>query len=648
MPGEITLLRSETTIEIVRNTWPPECNGAKPCNRKLWRRLKLEHLEPSCGIVGSHYLTVDDKMKLRYVSRKFQLVVSETASLWSDFVLPLYDHRQEHAVIKVLNACGHGIKRLALPGNVSTPTLFQMLSHCSNVTNLRLSPGTKLDSEELRMALQYTNHLEKLEVQLSTDIKPLLQIGKLKDLTVHVPTTLHSLCAQWVIEWMKNKFIPTKLNLVTERLDYDLEEQFIESILQWDFIPLKDYTSSFKLYYTMKAPPLNLSPSLPEFQVEFFQMAVLPFVEPCSFGIFSLSWNLFAVTDCVCDGKKFYKMEPGYSSVLELSRSNNKIVLSDVSNHLKFITEANFAEFETVNSRHLEQLAFACPNLQRLNLQNNFDCLKNLKGLETAANHCRDLRGLNFQYIPVHLVENHLRFWEILGGMKLTHLLIDVCVFYPPTINDSSYYDQLCGLFQRCACLQALQLWSYHCNGICNMCVDSAVKWSVLSCFPALTYCRMVGNHPDVIQDVITNCERLRIFQCSSEVSLSISLIYTSNLQQLSINAKLTNISGMFMKTVSSHGGLVHITLAVNSIMIKGINTAVTNSPKLLTLLISSRELVYNYEGISSRDGLKEYLQKKFPSRKLFTIGKFSLSDFCTDIPDTDLLPLWPTDHFDL
>ena len=42
--------------------------------------------------------------------------------------------------------------------------------------------------------------LENLEVQLCTDIKLLLQIGGLKELTVHAPKQYHSLCAPWVKE----------------------------------------------------------------------------------------------------------------------------------------------------------------------------------------------------------------------------------------------------------------------------------------------------------------------------------------------------------------------------------------------------------------------------------------------------------------
>lgn len=54
--------------------------------------------------------SVDDRMKLRYVSRKLRSIVSETQSLWHDFELPLYDCRQERSVMNVLKACGDYIK----------------------------------------------------------------------------------------------------------------------------------------------------------------------------------------------------------------------------------------------------------------------------------------------------------------------------------------------------------------------------------------------------------------------------------------------------------------------------------------------------------------------------------------------------------
>ena len=85
-----------------------------------------------------------------------------------------------------------------------------------------------MDVDELRLAVQHIEHVEKLEVKLSTDIKLLLQIGRLKELTVHVPKQHHSLCAPLVEEWMRNKLIPFNLNIITEMFEVKTETDFID------------------------------------------------------------------------------------------------------------------------------------------------------------------------------------------------------------------------------------------------------------------------------------------------------------------------------------------------------------------------------------------------------------------------------------
>ena len=73
------------------------------------------------------------------------------------------------------------------------------------------------------------------------------------------------------------------------------------------------------------------------------------------------------------------------------------------------------------DSKHLEQLAVTCPNLQRLDVRNNKSCLNNLQGLQTITSSCHNLQGLNLLGIPVSEVEDQTQLWEILSDMKLTH-----------------------------------------------------------------------------------------------------------------------------------------------------------------------------------------------------------------------------------
>ena len=112
-----------------------------------------------------------DVVKLRYVSRTLRFVC-EIPSLWSDFIWPLYDRREERSVMKVLKACGVYIRRLILPDHVPPSRISMMLSQCSNVTQLCLPSETIVDPKKLSHSVLHISNLEKLEVQFlsSADI----------------------------------------------------------------------------------------------------------------------------------------------------------------------------------------------------------------------------------------------------------------------------------------------------------------------------------------------------------------------------------------------------------------------------------------------------------------------------------------------
>ena len=121
-------------------------------------------------------------------------------------------------------------------------------------------------------------------------------------------------------------------------------------------------------------------------------------------------------------------------------------------------------------------------------------------------------------------------------------------------------------------------------------------------------------------------------------------------LQQLRIIDSSANIPDVFMETVSSHGGLVHVVLFVWSVSNLGITSLVRNSPNLLTCLIATKDFVTN--GLGRIKSLKFNLQHTFPCRKLFSVGRYNvtimdtyeLSDEQWDyILETDFFPLWRT-----
>ena len=98
---------------------------------------------------------------------------------------------------------------------------------------------------------------------------------------------------------------------------------------------------------------------------------------------------------------------------------------------LLLCTNSAYGYIDGLYSKHLEQLAIMCPNLQRLDVHTNKFCLNNLTGLRAIAKSCHNLQGLNLLGIPVSEVENQTQLWEILSDMKSTHLAVELCVLLP-------------------------------------------------------------------------------------------------------------------------------------------------------------------------------------------------------------------------
>jgi len=122
--------------------------------------------------IMSFLRTARDLVRLRYVSRKLR-AATETPSLWTEFVWPLYHSREERSVMNVLKDFGRYVKRLTFPNHVAQSKLLKMINRCGNLTHLTLPAVTELDLDELKHAVQHMSSLEKLEVRISSDIEPL-------------------------------------------------------------------------------------------------------------------------------------------------------------------------------------------------------------------------------------------------------------------------------------------------------------------------------------------------------------------------------------------------------------------------------------------------------------------------------------------
>ena len=174
----------------------------------------------------------------------------------------------------------------------------------------------------------------------------------------------------WLDYWMATGFIPSKINFVcgTHNIMMNL-------LLMASRKSMSNSTCGcgiLKFYGTLKVP-MDLVPVFPIFQVEVGQTAALPLVKDCIWG-FSEP-DLLLLTDCTYDNQVLYKAS---------LRPFRSVQLNRKFTNLELLTEFN-ASYNDVLSNHLEQLAIACPNLQRLNLEQNGRCLKSLQGLRSIA-----------------------------------------------------------------------------------------------------------------------------------------------------------------------------------------------------------------------------------------------------------------------
>ena len=132
-----------------------------------------------------------------------------------------------------------------------------------------------------------------------------------------------------------------------------------------DAIPLR----KFQLGPAAKPPPLII-------------------VKLSDHGILGLDKDIFYSSDYDHYGKARLSVSPKYN--LDLVEDE----------HLHYISNFNSVsnvDFSGVNiyPDHLEQLAIACPNLERLNLSGAHNSLQSLQGLHAIVDTCQNLQGLN-------------------------------------------------------------------------------------------------------------------------------------------------------------------------------------------------------------------------------------------------------------
>ena len=574
------------------------------------------------------FLTTRDRVVLRYVSQRLRSLC-EAPSAWTDFVWPHYHISDEGYVMHLLKRHGKYVKRLSFPDSMKgiasrepasslTSSLVKVIGCCSNVVQLSL-PSAELGSEKVRVILlPQLGALQRLDVQWSIAIEFLLKkVISLKELTVRVQKDYidHSYDSSdsWLHFWMSKGFSPKNINIVTK--SYPI---FVRIL--WDSWAISNSkslagcTGHVKLYKSLKVP-LNFRPIIPEFQLDFGQAVSSPFVKTNSLGLMELERDILLLSDGSYCGKVMHKasLQP-FSSIIPREDQLNHSITS-----LKHVREFDASCCRFV-SENLEQLAVVCPNLQRLTLKQNKQCLENLKGLHAIASSCHNLQGLNLMGIPVKEVGNQTQLWEILSDMKLTHLAVELCILLPSAI----YNQRLIRAVKKCTGLKALE--TRYCS--CPVVEKSS---SLLSHFSTLIHCILTVNHhlANLLQDILTGCRELKYLKYTDNgiAGQFLSSVHTLHLQQLYIHSIYADLPNTFMSSVSTHGGLVHVVLNVRSMTTVGIRVLVASSPKLLTFIANLCYTETNEDNsvIVKLAELEATLKSMFSHRQLFILGRYTV-----------------------
>ena len=245
--------------------------------------------------------------------------------------------------------------------------------------------------------------------------------------------------------------------------------------------------------------------------------------------------------------------------------------------------------------------------------------------------------------ISTDFVENQIQLWEILSGIKLTHLAVDLSVLLPSVEADKV---KLISLFKKCKSLQALE---YLISCWTSTFVSNSL--SILSHFPTLIHFQHNQYYyhycPTALHDILTNCKQLKYLIFTEESNMRRHYVTPSpvhTLEQLCIESEYLDLPDDFISSISAHGRLIHVVLYVRSVTSEGITVLVVNSPNLLTFQAFIDDDAFE---LLDQD-LETNLKAKMSHRKLFKCGSYLVMEASSDLaikhrwkPHANLVSFW-------
>ena len=594
------------------------------------------------------YLPIRDIISMHFVSQRFK-EISEAPSFWKKFVWPDYEPRHVRSMSKLLKVQGEHVRQLFFPAHVTPANILEMVHCCPKVTHLSFSRKICLNLDYLKEIVHTMTYLEQLDVFTSIieHNQPFIYRDKIIQELLKVTTTIKNLILKIeynpgyhlrIIEKTlmdynyrdnhpfiipKVRVLPSVINLLIYKEQVDECSRILES---W---PVSIYTITLEIgLYDIATVPMDLYPSIPLRKFQFGPAATSPLIALSDHGILGLDNDVFYLSN--------------YNHNVKLSVNPQHTDLYEVNDeHLQWHCISNFdsvsnVDFFGVNiyPSHLEQLAIACPNIERLNLRGAQNCFQSLQGLRAIIDTCQNLQGLNLVGIPVSSVESYLLLWELLSSIKrLTHLAVDFCMLIQN--SDSADKQKLIAMLTNCGSLKALEI--VKCQSVHRL------NDLLFSHFPSLVYVRLEDYvrqqseawRTTAIEYIIANCHWLKHLYYethfyTSKAHVSLPSLSSCHLQQLCVKS-YTDLSAPLAHVLSTHGELEQVALFIRSTTTNAITTLISNSPNLVLLFIVVD--CPPYDELCDENGFQDYkkcqaaVSETFSYHKLLTTGDFILTD---------------------
>ena len=592
------------------------------------------------------YLSIRDIIKMQFVSQRFK-EISETPSLWKKIVWPDCEPRHMCSVRKVLKTHGIHVRQISFPVHVIVSNLLVMMHHCPKVTHLSLPRYTKFSLNHLEKIVHTMTHLEQLDMFTSSIeyslsywegsryFKKLLEVttASIKILTLKFDwdegESWFDYCTLIVDVWyaleksLRNNYpLPPTINLL-------ISNQLFSIYGMFESFPVSSYTiTSLEIgLYEITSVPMDLYPSIPLRKFQFGPAAKRPLIKLSDHGILGLNRDIFYLSDYHHYGKARLSVSPRYYD-LDLVKDEDLQYISNFNS----VSNVDFS-YVNIYPDHLEQLAIACPNLERLNLKKAQNSLQSFQGLRAIVHTCQNLQGLNLEEIPVSSMESCLLLWELLSSIKkLTHLGIDICMLIHNNCYNAADKDKLICMLGNCDSLKALEVTKiFDCDY--EVCLNT--NDLLLGHFPSLVYVRIFLAETECTKYAITNCHQLKYLYCdvnfyrAQVCALDLSSSSSCHLQQIFVRLYI-DLSASSAQAMSAHGELEQVILFVRSITTSAITTLISNSPNLMLLYIVSTEPLCDENGASvNQKDYKDTVSKRFPHHKLLTTGDLILTEHC-------------------